>query len=100
MVRDLEQELPKLQLLQANILSRAASRCRVGGRVLYAVCSVLQEEAEEAIALASSMGTKLRPAPFEGHELRKLAEGSSHIRLLPQEHGTDGYFMASLERIE
>jgi 16S rRNA (cytosine967-C5)-methyltransferase len=96
--RDLKGALPGLQQLQVAILARAASRCRPGGRVVYSVCSVLREEAEEVVERVLEQSRWLRPAPFEAPELGALVGEGSQVRLLPQVHGTDGYFIASLRR--
>jgi len=84
----------RLAELQAKILLNAASLARPGGRVVYAVCSVLREEAEEVVARVAGA---LAPAPFDAPELAALA-GETSLRLLPLRHGTDGYFVASFVR--
>jgi hypothetical protein len=39
----------------------------------------------------------LSPTPFDAPEAVRVAgQGAWHCRLLPSEHGTDGYFVASL----
>jgi 16S rRNA (cytosine967-C5)-methyltransferase len=49
------------------------------------------------IAGAGSLG--LEPAPFDAPPAIAIAgAGGSTLRLLPHEHGTDGYFVASLVR--
>lgn len=97
------QDIARLSALQAAIFQRTAGRVRPGGRFVYAVCSVLREEAEEVIERAVPRiagGNKLVSAPFEHPVLAALAgEGKSTLRLLPHVHGTDGYFMASF-RVE
>lgn len=90
-------DLPALVTLQRAILARVAGLVRPGGRLVYAVCSVLHEEAEEVIAEASKMG--LSPVPFESETATRIAGSTAtSFRLLPHEHGTDGYFMASFLR--
>lgn len=97
LLRRVEGDLPRLAGLQREILARAAALLRPGGRLVYAVCSVLVEEAEEVVAGAGALG--LEPAPFDEPALSALAgTGASSLRLLPHEHGTDGYFLASLRR--
>jgi len=93
----LEPEDPaRLGELAARILRGAAALVRPGGRVVYAVCSVLPEECELVIERASDL---LAPAEFDAPEIARLTEpGASALRLLPRRHGTDGYFLASLER--
>lgn len=79
-LRRIAADLPRLAELQRAILARTATLVKPGGRLVYAVCSVTREEAEEVVEKA------------EGVSLE------STQRLLPQEHGTDGYFIATFKR--
>jgi 16S rRNA C967 or C1407 C5-methylase (RsmB/RsmF family) len=64
--------------------------------VVFAVCSLLAEEAE---AVVQRVVDVLTPCPFDATELRIPPEpGSTSLRLLPLAHGTDGYFVASFLR--
>lgn len=96
-------ELAALSAQQVSIARRAASLCKPGGRVIYAVCSVLTEECEQVVeALAASTeGPKLTPLPFDDASIIALGDTPtpSSFRLLPHRHGTDGYFVAQL-RVE
>jgi 16S rRNA (cytosine967-C5)-methyltransferase len=86
----------RLAELQLAILRAAASRARPGGRVVYAVCSVLREEAEAVLERVTDL---LEPAPFESEALRSLGDaGATSLRLTPLRHQTDGYFIASFVR--
>jgi 16S rRNA (cytosine967-C5)-methyltransferase len=93
-------DLPRLRALEEAIARRAATRLRDGGTLIYAVCSVLGEEAEDVVAAlvdrGGDDGTKLEPLPFEAAIARPLAGDGHTLRLLPHVHGTDGYFVASL----
>lgn len=96
LIRRTAADLPALAELQRAILARVAGLVRPGGRVVYAVCSVLREEAEEVVRDAEKVG--LAPAPFDAPIAAALAADASSFRLLPHEHGTDGYFVASFVR--
>ncbi|HVH47390.1 MAG TPA: hypothetical protein VM925_33875 [Labilithrix sp.] len=91
-------DLNELARLQRAILTRAASLAKPGGRVVYAVCSVLREEAEDVLeAVVNAAG--LEPVPFDSVAAVAVAgERASTLRLMPHEHGTDGYFVASFRR--
>jgi 16S rRNA (cytosine967-C5)-methyltransferase len=92
------EDLPRLAALQTAIARRAATRAKDGGRLLFAVCSVLREEAEEIVAALSAsedLGVRLEPAPFTSPAARAVAGDATSLRLLPHLHGTDGYFAAS-----
>lgn len=99
LLRRAEADVATLADLQRKILARAASLVRPGGRLVYAVCSVLREEAEDVVAGAEAMG--LAAEPFDDAVAQGLAstEGSAaSFRLLPHVHGTDGYFVASFRK--
>jgi 16S rRNA (cytosine967-C5)-methyltransferase len=86
----------RLGVLASEILLGAGSRARPGGRVIFAVCSVLPEECEAVVARVRSL---LEPAPFDAPELAGIvAPDMTSFRLLPRRHGTDGYFVASFVR--
>lgn len=97
--RDIDETLRSLQPLQRGILAHAATRCRVGGRLIYAVCSVLREEAEDVIAAVLAEGVGLEPIAFDEDPDVPLLGGKTSLRLLPHEHGTDGYFVASFRKV-
>lgn len=86
----------RLGALSATILRRAASRAKRGGRIVFAVCSVLEEECEAVVAGVEDV---LEPVPFDAPELSAvIAADVTSLRLLPLRHGTDGFFIASLRR--
>lgn len=92
-------DLQRLSALQAAIARQAATRVRDGGRLIFAVCSVLREEGEDVVARLvdrSGGGVRLEPAPFDAEPARALAGEGHCLRVLPQAQGTDGYFVASL----
>lgn len=92
------EDLGRLAELQASIALQAASRVRDGGRLVYAVCSVLREEAEDVVGRllqGGSGGVTLEAAPFAGEIGRRLAGEEHFFRMLPHVHGTDGFFVAS-----
>lgn len=99
-LRRTEEDVTRLAELQLAILRNAATCVKDGGRIVYAVCSVLREEAEAvveaAIAAGAADGAKLVPEPFDSPVIQALFGTTAAFRLLPHVHGTDGYFAASL----
>ncbi len=92
------EDVARLADLQVTIARRAATRLRDGGRLIFAVCSVLREEGEDVVARLlepSEDGVRLEPAPFDTEPAAALSQGGATLRLLPHVHGTDGYFVAS-----
>jgi 16S rRNA (cytosine967-C5)-methyltransferase len=88
-----EQDLVDRPRAQLAIASRAADHVRPGGSLVYVVCSVLREEAEDVVAALLRARADLTSAHFA-----KKAGQSSSFRLLPHVQGTDGYFIAQLAR--
>jgi 16S rRNA (cytosine967-C5)-methyltransferase len=94
-------DFESLSLLQRKILLRVSERVAPGGRLVYAVCSVLREEAEAVVEGALAEAPSLELAPFDSALAAKLAGANEcTLRLLPYVHGTDGYFLASFRKKE
>ncbi|HOI52613.1 MAG TPA: RsmB/NOP family class I SAM-dependent RNA methyltransferase [Azonexus sp.] len=89
----------ELTAKQAAILASAATLVRPGGRLVYATCSLLREENAAVVEafLAAHPGFVLVPA--DGVLARFGCElPGAMLQLLPQQHDTDGFFAAVLER--
>jgi 16S rRNA (cytosine967-C5)-methyltransferase len=92
-------DLNELAATQVKILSHAADVVRPGGRLVYAVCSVLRDESELVLQNLLEARKDLELVPFDTDVATKLfGEGASQGRILTHLHGTDAYFVASLRR--
>jgi 16S rRNA (cytosine967-C5)-methyltransferase len=91
-------DLASMAAAQVAIASRAAQHVRPGGVLVYVVCSVLREECDDVVAALAQARPELEPAAFDAPEARAVAVDAPRFRLLPQAHGTDGYFVACLRR--
>jgi 16S rRNA (cytosine967-C5)-methyltransferase len=104
------ERLRELATLQLQILNRFAALVRPGGRLVYATCSLFGEENHEVVdrflagdarfvaepassVLPAGLGERLNA------ELLESLRGSPWLRLLPERHGTDGFFAAALKRV-
>jgi len=88
----------RLSALAEAILRSAATRARPGGRVVFAVCSVLEAECE---ALVQRVLDVLEPVAFDCPELLPPwgeEPAPSAFRIGPGALGTDGYFAASFRK--
>ena len=96
------EDLAELTALQAEILDSAARLVKPGGRLIYATCSLLREEDEEQIEkfLAAHADFTLLPAWRVWRDTigGKSPDKCAMLRLTPARHGTDGFFVAILER--
>ena len=96
------EDIAELNVKQANILSRCAKLVKAGGRLIYATCSLLNDE-NEAIAeafLASNAEFTLMPANEVLAQQHIKIDTGKYLKLLPHLHGTDGFFAAVFERID
>jgi 16S rRNA (cytosine967-C5)-methyltransferase len=88
---------------QRALVARFARLVRPGGRLVYATCSLGRSENEE-VADFAEREAGLRPAPLapllgaERAAALGAAPEASRLQLYPHRHGTDGFFLAVLER--
>jgi 16S rRNA (cytosine967-C5)-methyltransferase len=98
------ERLAALQALQDRLLDRAAACLDVGGRLLYATCSVLPCEDEDRIAafLDRHPGFAIVPAAAIWRAVAPAAAPlpgpDDFFRASPYATGTDGFFAASMVR--
>jgi 16S rRNA (cytosine967-C5)-methyltransferase len=103
--RQSPQAVDELRAKQAAILASAARLLKPGGRLVYATCSLLEDE-NEAIAQAFSEAQGREFVPLAAAAaLEKAHAGSAQtlvrgdfLRLWPHRHATDGFFAAVWER--
>ncbi len=90
----------EMQEKQAAILDGAARLLKGGGRLVYATCSLLNEENEVIVEqfLASHAEFELVPMSTVLAEQKIPLEMDKYLKLLPHKHQTDGFFAAVLER--
>jgi len=95
-------DVKRLTKLQLALATRAADLLAPGGRLLYATCSLLAAENENIIAaLLETGGWEVLPpkAVFGKERAEKLTSADGRfLKLLPHQHGCDGFFAAVLVR--
>jgi 16S rRNA (cytosine967-C5)-methyltransferase len=89
------QRIDRLVALQAHILDVAAPLVRPGGHLVYIVCSLLDEEGAGQVAAFVDRHPGWRADPDAISEGRRHGAGR---RLTPAHDGTDGFFVARLQR--
>ncbi len=97
-------DLDHLVKLQASILEAAAKLVKPGGRLVYATCSLLEEEngAITAAFLGAHPEFQVMPAAEilarQGVIVPEGLGADGALRLLTQRHGTDGFYALAMKR--
>jgi 16S rRNA (cytosine967-C5)-methyltransferase len=100
---------------QRAILKAVLRTVRPGGRVFYSTCSLEPEENEQVVAAVLAETPEARLLPLDGRlaelaaagilaagseeRLRGALTSDGFLRLLPGRFGTDGFFIAQIERM-
>jgi 16S rRNA (cytosine967-C5)-methyltransferase len=92
----------RLHLVQKEMLERLAPLLKPGGSLLYATCTVSEEENEETVQsfLAEHPNYQLESArPYLPPGSVDVLTRSGAMQTWPHRHGIDGFFAARLRRI-
>ena len=87
----------------ARITRAAADLLSPGGMLLYAACSLEPEETTDAVRRLLAERPDLRQLPLTRRvpeALVPLMDEDGALRAAPEDHGTDGYFAALLQRTD
>ena len=98
--RQRPEAIGEMQEKQAAILDSAARLVKSGGRLVYATCSLLNEENDFIVEqfLATHADFELVPMKAVLEEQKIPLEMDQYLKMLPHKHQTDGFFAAVLQR--
>lgn len=89
--------------LQVSILKEAASLVKVGGRLVYATCSICRNENENVVELFENslhFETQWTRWSFDEWKENDKSDTFDHcLNILPNKDGSDGFFIARWKRI-
>lgn len=98
--RQSPQSIEELKVKQRDILASAARLLKPGGRLVYATCSFLREENQDIINSfleKNPQFTVLNATELLSQQKIALDTGE-FLQINPQQHQTDGFFAAALQR--
>ena len=87
-----QQDIDEVCAIQKEILDNAAVYLKKDGVLLYSVCTTEPEEGEQMIAAFLASHREFSPEPIE--------DGRHELRLFPNCHEVDGFYMAKLRKTE
>lgn len=96
-----EDSLIQINQQQFSILNSASKLIKVGGRLVYATCSILREENQEIIEKFLAENSNFKLVDIGGLAIFDKLDlpDSRFLTLNPATHGTDGFFAAVMEKI-
>jgi 16S rRNA (cytosine967-C5)-methyltransferase len=96
-----EQTVNEISEKQKVILRQSSDLVKPGGIVAYATCTLLRQENEDIVDqfLASTIGFVRKDPSLVAEKagIHNCVEGGN-IKLLPNIHGTDGFFLSMMEK--
>lgn len=97
-----EDKLLQYSRIQKNLLAEAWGFVKPGGRMIYMTCSLFDDENEKQVSEFLANTEKAKLIPYTNHygkkELKTLSSLPECLALSPYSHGTDGFFVAIVEK--
>lgn len=93
------EDITKLHDIQVEILNSLADLVKKGGRLIYSTCTLTSEENSRTVSrfLQAHPDFTIEPI-IEWPHLEKCIQADGSIQLLPQDFGTDGFYICRLKR--
>lgn len=96
--------IDKLNTIQYELLGKAYEKTKIGGRIVYITCSILNEENEEIIAAFLQNNPNVRLLNIKELWEKKIEAPYPHhtdkyLRMSPLTTGTDGFFICVIEKL-
>jgi len=96
------EDIPRLAVLQQEILRGLAPLVRPGGVLVYAVCTLTRDENEQVVEEFQHAEPRFVVEDARAHLPASAAAavtGHGFLRTLPGQHGLDGFFAARLRAV-
>jgi 16S rRNA (cytosine967-C5)-methyltransferase len=95
------EDIERMAALQSRMLDNAAAIVRIGGILVYAVCSIAPAEGYEVVRafLSGNPAFEIAAVPASVSQLNALIDKDGFLRTSPDGDGLDGFFAARLRRI-
>lgn len=94
--KDEFKDLPKLQ---REILQNASKYVKVGGTLVYSTCTVQDNENIEVVESFLQSNKRFEFEKIENINVDLENEDKGYIKIYPNVHGMDGFFIAKLKRV-
>ena len=85
------QDILNLSKIQLSILNEVSKLVSVGGELVYSTCTITVEEDEQVVHKFLQLHPNFELCPFKTD---KVAAKKGTLKILPDEEGSDGFFIA------
>ncbi len=92
--------LDNFPAMQYGMLCKNLQWLQQGGVLVFSTCTLNPKENEENLARLLTEHPDLEPYPILPELPRVLGEEAHYINLLPHVHGTDGFFIGAVRKVE
>ncbi|WP_304339905.1 16S rRNA (cytosine(967)-C(5))-methyltransferase RsmB [Metaclostridioides mangenotii] len=94
-----KEDLKELPAIQSQIIGNASKYVKIGGTLVYSTCTIQDEENMNVVKafLKDNEGFKLDP--IDSVEIDLEEQNSGVLKIYPNVHGMDGFFIAKLVRV-
>lgn len=95
-------DVARFPSMQLSLLVAYAPLVAIGGRLIFATCTVLRAENELVIETFLKERSDFAPVPLDevlGKDRARLLGDGDTLRLFPHRHGTDGFFTSIMRRV-
>ena len=92
-------ELKDLPNIQKHILDNASKYVKVGGTLIYSTCTIQDNENIEVIEDFLNANDNFKLVPINEVKVDLDNQYSGYLKIYPNIHDIDGFFIAKLERV-
>jgi len=98
-IRKRKNEIDGLVEMQKKMLMNAAKYLKKGGLLVYSTCTISLEENENIVKWAIEGTNNLKLESLKGKFPDEMVDGDGMVKLYPNVHDTDGFFVATMRKI-
>lgn len=94
-----EEELKELPVIQTEILNNASKYVKAGGVLIYSTCTIHDEENIDIVNEFLKNNENFELVPIDEVKIDLDNQDKGYIKIYPNIHGMDGFFIAKLKRV-
>ncbi|MGL5331000.1 MAG: 16S rRNA (cytosine(967)-C(5))-methyltransferase RsmB [Peptostreptococcaceae bacterium] len=92
-------ELKELPVIQKTILDNASKYVKVGGTLVYSTCTIQDNENIEVVEAFLKENDNFELVPIDEVKVDLDNQDSGYLKIYPNIHDIDGFFIAKLQRV-